>query len=159
VRWLNEWWERVVADWHWQKEERRNRALRDATAGELRNLLRQCPICRGQLDGHDYAALAVTVLSPKNKERVLQLVSAAQGKRWNGLSAFHEFDPMRDAVQADALRCPGGQVVILIVRNPFELFEGYDLLSWTMLDHQQSRELETHLEQVRWRPLTWTYPS
>jgi hypothetical protein len=159
VWWLNEWRERVVADWRWQGKERRNQALQDATAGELRRLLRHCLVCQGGLEGHSYASLAITVLSPENANRAAGLVRAVEERRWSELLSFQEFDPMLDAIQAHALRCNTGRTAIFVTRNPHEFFESGSLFTYEILDHQQSRELETYVEQVRWRPLTWTYPS
>lgn len=159
MRWLKKWWERVIAGWRWQKEERPNRALQDATAGELRRLLRHCLVCQGGLESHSYASLALTVLSPENANRAAELVRTVEERRWGRLLSFQEFDPMLDAIQAHALRCPTSRSAILITRNPHEFFESNSLFTYEVLDHLQSRELETHVEQVRWRPLTWTYPS
>src|SRR5258705_11259852 len=95
----------------------------DATAVELRRMLKSCPACAANLDDHSYAPFAITVASPENEERIGEFCRLLKAHDWFRLKQFEDFDPLLNAIEVFAVRCVSGSIVLVTVRNPFELFD------------------------------------
>lgn len=128
----------------------------DATAEELRRMLKCCPACEGGWFNHTYVSFAIMVIGEDKKDRVLALLEALKDHRWKEAQTFQEFDPLRDALEAFALRCCTGRIGLLIVRNPEELWESHSLIADEVLDLEAGHELAALIDPNNWRPLTWT---
>ena len=126
----------------------------DATANELRRMLKSCPACAGTLENHSYVSVAVTVATPDNKERLHAFCGLLKAHDWPALMKFDDFDPMLNALEVFAVKCVSGAIVLLAVRNPFELLELSETLDCEMLDSTTGHSLSTLVESDRWRPLS-----
>jgi hypothetical protein len=116
----------------------------------LQLMLGHCPICDQEFTGHYYARFAVTVLTNENGQRVNDFLTILREHRWTDVMKFREFDPLCDALVAQALRCAGRQIVWMAIREPFELGDTSSILEQEILDHEDSRELESLTSQDRW---------
>ena len=67
---------------------------------------------------------------------------------------FDDFDPLLNALEAFAVRCPSGAMVLLAVRNPFELFESNEVLDCEVLDSTTGKQLDSLIETSRWLRLS-----
>jgi hypothetical protein len=128
----------------------------DATAIELRRMLKSCPACPGNLDDHSYASFATTVASPENKERLGEFCRLLKAHDWSGLTKFDDFDPLLNAIEVFAIKCVSGGMVLLTVRNPFELFDSCEVLDCETLDSTTGNEVESLIESDKWQRLAIT---
>jgi hypothetical protein len=128
--------------------------VEDITASELRRMLRNCPVCRGGFEGHEYAHLAVTVFGAEKRGRVRELLEACDDRLWEEAHGFQEFDPKRDAIVAYAVRCRSGRLAYVIERSPSETYESDRLIACDALDEASGRRLEQILAQTSWRRLS-----
>ena len=125
----------------------------NATAVELRRMLKSCPVCAGNLDDHSYASFAITVASPENKERLEEFCRLLKAHDWGRLTQFDDFDPLLNAIEAFAVKCVSGAIVLLTVRNPFELFDSNEVLDCEALDSTTGNEVESLIESDKWQSL------
>jgi hypothetical protein len=126
----------------------------DATAVELRRILKCCPACAGSLDDHSYALVAITVAAPANQERLGSFCHLLKGHDWPALMRFDDFDPLLNALEAFAVKCSSGEMVLLSVRNPFELFESNEVLDCEVLDSTTGKQLDSLIETSKWLRLS-----
>ena len=126
----------------------------DATANDLRRMLKSCPACARTLDNHSYASVATTVAAPENQERLHVFCGLLKAHDWPALMQFDDFDPMLNALEIFAVKCVSGAIVLLAVRSPFELFESNDTLDCEVLDSTTGNSLSSLVESDRWRPLS-----
>ncbi|HEX8709960.1 MAG TPA: hypothetical protein VF723_17095 [Pyrinomonadaceae bacterium] len=116
----------------------------------LRRMIGRCPVCDGELTGHSYAGFAVTVLAAENEQRVAALLAVLREHRWDEALGFREFEPLGDALVAQALRCAGRRIAWQAVREPYELGETQTLLEQEILDYQDSRRLASLIGPESW---------
>jgi hypothetical protein len=67
---------------------------------------------------------------------------------------FDDFDSLLNALEAFAVKCPSGQMVLLAVRNPFELFESNEVLDCEVLDSTTGKQLDSLIEPSKWLRLS-----
>jgi hypothetical protein len=125
----------------------------DPTAVEVKRLLKSCPACAGNLDDHSYVSFAITVASPENKERLGEFCRLLKAYDWSRLRQFHEFDPLLNAIEVFAIKCVSGAIVLLTVRNPFELFDSNEVLDLEVLNSTTGNELDSLIETDKWQRL------
>ena len=104
---------------------------------KISGLVAKCSICGEKPSGHQFAEIATTVVNDENKPRVLALYEHVKKHEWNALSAFKDFQADRDAAIVYALRGahPGGLVVL--TRDPTELWAGPEIfLEETVTDDE-----------------------
>jgi hypothetical protein len=123
----------------------------DATAAELRRMLKVCPACEADLNDHSYALFATTVASDERKQELLEFFQALKAHDWRRAQKFEDFDPLLNAAEAFALKCVSGTLVLLMVRNPFELFDASSLMYSEVLDGESGKELNAFIEAGAWR--------
>ncbi len=128
----------------------------DPTATDLRRSLETCPACAGNLDDHSYARFAVTVATDENNERLERFCHALKARDWIALKPFDDFDPLRNALEATVLRCASGVLVMLAVRDPFELFDSTVVLGYDVLDQVNGDALGSLIASDQWRSLSLT---
>ena len=114
-------------------------------------MLKSCPACGRNLDDHSYATIAITVASPENRERSGLFCHALKEHDWPGLMQFDDFDPLLNALEAFAIKCAWGWIILLAVRNPFELFESNQVLDCEVLDSVTGKALCSLIESDKWR--------
>jgi hypothetical protein len=123
----------------------------DATAMELRRMLKSCPACGRNLDDHSYASVATTIASPENQERLGLFCRVLETHDWPRLMQFDDFDPLLNALEAFAIKCAWGWIVLVAVRNPFELFESSRVLDCEVLDSNTGKALRSLIAPDKWR--------
>ena len=67
---------------------------------------------------------------------------------------FQEFEGFLNAAEAFALKCISGAVVLLMVRNPFELYDANEILDLEILDSSTGKELVSLIDSGKWRRLS-----
>ncbi|MCM3869729.1 MAG: hypothetical protein ND895_03375 [Pyrinomonadaceae bacterium] len=117
-------------------------------------MLKSCPACARNLDDHLYASFAITVASPDNKERLGEFCRLLKSHDWSRLRQFDDFDPLQNAIEAFAVKCVSSAIVLLAVRNPFELFDSNEVLDCEVLDSTAGKELDSLIEADKWRRLS-----
>jgi hypothetical protein len=117
-------------------------------------MLKSCPACAGNLDDHFYASFAITIASPKNKERLGEFSRLLKAHDWVRLTQFDDFDPLLNAIEAFAVKCVSGAIVLLAVRSPFELFDSNEVLDCEVLDSTIGSELDSLFESDKWQRLS-----
>jgi hypothetical protein len=130
---------------------RRKNIVEDVTAAELRRMLKACPACGGDLAGHKYANFAITIATDENHPRLVEFFEALKGHRWRGAKGFQEFDGRYNAAEAIALRCVSGSLIMLLIRNPEELWESSGVLDYEALSPEGGKELDAQIEPDKWR--------
>jgi len=125
----------------------------DATAAELRRMLKVCPACGANLNNHSYAIFAVTVASGERKKELLEFFQALKAHDWRKVRQFEDFDPLHNAAEAFALKCVSGSLVLLMVRSPFELYDASNIMDFEVLDGESGKELSALIEADEWRML------
>ena len=131
----------------------------DATAAELRRMLKPCPACGANLDDHWYALCAVTVAAPENKERLGDFCRTLKAHDWPRLIQFDDFDPLLNALEVFVIKCISGAMVLLAVRNPFELYETKAVLDCEVLASVTGKELDSLIESQQWQRLSVSDPA
>src|ERR1051325_3104913 len=116
-------------------------------------MLQRCPDCSAKLDDHSYARFAVTVASDENNERLATFCGALKTHDWMVVKSFQDFDPLLNALEAIVLRCASGVMVMLAVRNPFELHASLVVLNCDVLNADTGYALQSIIEPDSWRPL------
>lgn len=116
----------------------------------LRRMLGRCPVCDQEFTGHYYARFALTPLAKENERHVNEFLTALREHRWSDVIEFRDFEPLSDALGAHALRCAGRQIVWLAIRDPFELGDTQSIIEQEILDHEDSRKLESLISQDSW---------
>jgi hypothetical protein len=128
----------------------------DVTARELCKMLRQCPVCGGGFEKHDYARIAVTVFEEGKRERVREFLAACDDRNWEEARRFQEFDPQQDAIVAYAFRCRTKRLAFVIERSPYWEYESDRLIACDTLDEASGQSLERVIARSSWRRLSWT---
>lgn len=122
-----------------------------ATADLLSQAMRgECPRCKSDLHSHAFQIFAITVASLEKKEVVSDFIRKARNHDWESLSKFSDFDPMKNALEACALRCEDNRLSLLLVRNPFELFDDSSVEDWEALDENESSKWLGYLPNEKW---------
>ena len=126
----------------------------DATAVELRRMLKSCPACAANLNDHSYASFAITGAYPENKERLGEFCRSLKAHDWTRLKQLTDFDPLLNAIEVFAIKCVSGAIILLAVRNPFELFDSNEVLDCEVLDSSAGNELDSLIEADKWQRLS-----
>jgi hypothetical protein len=126
---------------------------RDPNAEKLRRLLKKCPVCQRGLSQHSHAIFATTILSEEDGERREGFFKALKEHRWPDAQEYQEWNGLDDNAEAYALRCNTNRIALLVVRSPFELYEGDSLLNYEILDLESGQKLEALIEESKWQPL------
>jgi len=122
-------------------------------ATNLRRMLELCPACQRGLENHRYTLFGMTVASRENEERLGEFSNALKTHDWSKAKEFSEFDGGYNALEAYALKCVSGSFVLLVVRDPFELFDSSSILHSEVLNQESGADLETVLGADNWRSL------
>src|SRR6185369_17434991 len=99
----------------------------DAHGVEITKMLKSCPMCQGHLDGHSYALFAITVASTDRRTRLLEFFDALKAHDWRQAIEFQEFEGSVNVAEAFALKCVSDAVALLMLRDPFELYDANEI--------------------------------
>jgi hypothetical protein len=109
-----------------------------------------CLRCCQVLNGHRYQIYAMTIAAPECHDALLDFLRKARRHEWELLSRIQDFDPLKDSLQVYALQCPDQSLNVLLVRDPFELFDGDSLEGWEPLQGPEARSWLTLLDCNKW---------
>jgi len=98
--------------------------------------------------------LATTVAFPENSERLREFCRLLNAHDWSRLKQFQDFDPLLNAIEVFAIKCVSGAIVLLTLRNPFELFDSNEVLDCEVLDSTAGNELDSLIEADKWQRLS-----
>ena len=121
----------------------------------LRVMLREeCPRCLQVLRGHRYQLYAITVATPERRDALLDFLQKAQRHEWESLSRIQDFDPLKNSLKVYALQCADQSLSMLLVRDPFELFDGDYLETCEPLREPIAQSWLTFLDSNKWVSLS-----
>jgi hypothetical protein len=109
----------------------------------------KCPRCGATLAGHSYQLFAIVVADRQN-ELLRDFIENAKGHHWEALSQFQKFDPSKNALEAYALRCTDSSLTLLLVRDPFELYDADSMEDFENLTVAESTSWSSSLRADRW---------
>ena len=116
----------------------------------LRRMFGRCPVCQREFAGHYYARFALTTFTDENAQHVNEFLSALREHRFEDVRKFRDYEALSDALGAHALRCAGRQILWLAIREPVEPGDTQSIIEQEILDHEESRKLESLISQERW---------
>lgn len=120
---------------------------------EMQCFFDECPACSGSFVAHDVTTFAMTVAREETSQRTNDFLQALQDHRWHDAKTFQEFDGAYNAAVAKVLRCAGGSLVLLIVRDPRELYESSSLLACEVLSSEVAGALNSEIAPEQWERL------
>ena len=97
------------------------------TATKLRGLVSRCSVCSEDLSSHRFAQIASTVAAEDNKRRVQELLSHVRQHQWDALAKYKDFRPDQNAVVVYSIAGPHSGGMVVLVRDPSELYEPAEL--------------------------------
>ena len=116
-------------------------------------MLQECPACKGSLHAHQFVDFAITIASNETKTQLLDFFRALKKHDWRAAKRFQDFDPRYNAAIAKVLRCVSGSIVLLIIRDPEELWESSNIEDYEVLSPEIGRALEAEIESSQWRTI------
>jgi hypothetical protein len=123
-----------------------------ATASKLRRLLPVCPRCHQTIAGHQFARISSAVASPDREGDLERFFAAFQAQEWRTLVQFQEWQADGDAMIVYAIRGQHDVVVLVMLREFFELFEADELFLWTIVE-DRSIDQTLRLLAPKWSSL------
>jgi hypothetical protein len=122
-----------------------------ATRYSLRQMLGgRCCRCNQDLRGHEYQMFASTIATSELYKTLLDFFNLAKSHEWETLAKYQAFDGSKNAAVVFALRCQGGGLTALYVRDPFELFDSKSLENWDSLSEKEGQEWNLFLPKEKW---------
>ena len=97
-------------------------------AAKLHAIVQRCPACHKPWGKHRVALIGSKLLGVNQFKATEEIFRAVKGHHWEFLGQQHDRSDLRNSLEAYALGCPGGGLHILVVRSPFELHVGNELL-------------------------------
>jgi len=142
----------MISDWFRKPiGEAKSRQPEEAQAEAIfRALSGICPMCGEALRGHSYQLFAITV-ADESTEILVEFIQSARGHSWETLSHFQTFDPMKNALEAFALGCPDTILALLLVRDPFELYDTSSVEYFEALNQKESATWRCLFATNNWR--------
>lgn len=99
----------------------------NATALLLKTLIPRCAFCGTDLSGHRFALIASTVAADENRHRVQALISRVMRHEWSALTDYRDLRPQQNALLVYSIMGPHEGGMVLLLRDPFELYEAAEL--------------------------------
>ena len=97
-------------------------------ATKLSALVQRCPACHKAWGKHRIALIASRLLGLNQLKATEEFFRAVKGHHWDFLADLHDRSDVRNSLEAYALGCPDQRLHILVVRSPFELHVGNEML-------------------------------
>jgi len=97
-------------------------------AAKLNAIVQRCPACHKPWGKHRVALIASKLLGVNQFKATEEVFRAVKGHHWELLGEQHDRSDLLNSLEAYALGCPDGALHILVVRSPFELHVGNELL-------------------------------
>jgi hypothetical protein len=99
-----------------------------AHAAKLSAIVQRCPACHKPWTKHRVALIASRLLGVNQLKATEEVFRAVKGHHWEVLEELHDRSDVRNSLEAYALGCPDHRLHILVVRSPFELHVGNEML-------------------------------
>lgn len=99
-----------------------------ADAAKLNAIVQRCPACHKPWGKHRVALIASRLLGVNQLKATEEIFRAVKGHDWELLGELDDRSGVRNSLEAYALGCPDHRLHILVVRSPFELHVGNELL-------------------------------
>jgi hypothetical protein len=97
------------------------------TAAKLRGLVSRCSVCSADLSRHRFAQIASTVATEDNKRSVQELLGHVRQHEWDALTIYKDFRGDQNAVLVYSITGPHSGGMVILIRDPFELYEPAEL--------------------------------
>ena len=111
-------------------------------------MLKTCDVCERELSGHRYAILGYTVAA--DTDRLKQFVGHFNGREWNVLIHFGDFDPLKNIATIYVITGPHDDGSAILVRNPFELYDHPEICGFKLLGPQEVASITELLNSNSW---------
>jgi len=123
----------------------------NATASKLKTLVPRCAICGTDLSRHRFALIASTVAAEENRHRVQALISRVVRHEWNALKEYGDFRPRENAVLVYSIMGPHDGGMVVLIRDPFELYEAAELYLQEQLLPDEASAVAALAPSVDWQ--------
>jgi hypothetical protein len=110
----------------------------------------KCPKCGKTLGDHFYQLFAV-IATDGRKEKLSDFIRNARDHNWETLSRYQTFDPLKNPLEAFALRCPDSSLTLLLVRDPSELYDSKSVENVESLDQDENFKWSPYLSADKWK--------
>jgi hypothetical protein len=124
-----------------------------STAVNLKKLLPICPVCNEAVDSHQFALMATTVIGDQEKPRTVQFFDHFKRHEWKDLTQFKDWRANQDDLLAYSIACPSGGGTVVVVRNPFELYDSDELSLQQIITPEEQTAVFSLLPVGEWQPL------
>jgi hypothetical protein len=101
--------------------------MQHPTAAMLKTLIPRCAVCGNDLSGHRFAQIATSIATEDNKLRLQELIGHWRRREWSALAEFQDFSPVRNAVVVYSITGPHESGMVVLIRDPFELYESAEV--------------------------------
>jgi hypothetical protein len=115
--------------------DRRARAEARKPGASLRESIRRCPVCSGDISGHVWRKLFLFV-DPTQLQKD-DIDRAVHASRWETFAGHWRFDPLRDAFGYSLLECPNGGAGLYRFDDPYELMMSTSISLTRCLDARE----------------------
>ena len=136
-----------------KKKEKNIRAISEVLIGVLDD---KCLICNELLKGHIYAMIASKTWNKQESKNgnIGRFVALLESHNWKEIRKYQEFDAHEDVAEVFFLRCKGkSKVLVLLIRNPDELYDSDELLTHYILDETEIEFLYDTPSNISWNEL------
>jgi hypothetical protein len=123
------------------------------TAKILRGIVPKCLVCNTDLSGHHFAKVAMTIAAEENKCRVEELIASVRQHQWDALTGYTDFSPTKNAVIVYSIVGPHGSGMVILIRDPFELYEPAELYVQEKIDSDEVTAIHALIPAGDWQEL------
>lgn len=123
------------------------------TAAGLKKLLPSCSACNAAIDYHHFAVIGTTVIGDEEKPRVTKFFGHVKRHEWSDLSQFKEWRADRDHLVAYSISCPSGGGLVVVVRDPFELYDHDEAYLQETVTPDEQRVISETVPTAEWHKL------
>lgn len=123
------------------------------TAKELRRIVPKCLVCDTDPSGHRFAKVAIAIATEQNKDRVGELVGIVRKHQWDALTGYADFNPTKNAVIVYAIVGPHTGGMIILIRDPFELYDAAELYVQEKIDSDEVEAIHALIPAGDWQEL------
>jgi len=121
------------------------------TASKLKTLVPRCAFCGTDLTGHRFALIASTAAAEKNRHRVQALISRVIRHEWSALPEYRDFKPEQNAVLVYSIMGPHDGGMVVLIRDPFDLYEAAELYLQEQLLPNEASVVATLTPSADWK--------
>jgi hypothetical protein len=122
-------------------------------AAKVRRLIPKCSMCSSDTTGHEFAQIATTVISDENRPRVLALYDHVKKHEWNSLPEVEDFRGDLDTAIAYAVRGPHPGGIVVLTRDPTELWAGPEIYLQEMVTADEMAAISQLIPESKWTEL------